>query len=222
MWPAALGGSVLGAILILLVSGVTLLALSGGLALGLLVGVAAELGRIGRARRMSSAQLRRSANFRWRAERRWASALGHLGVGLLAVGLSAEPLTRSESQGLQPGEQLVFRGPMGGHVRLTYLGLSNYQVGNLDREVASFRLERGGGGPELLTASSTYDWSTRRQVERPAIEAGALGDVIVRVAGRGGGDSIVCQLSVRPLASLVWLGGLLLLASMLARGRPAP
>jgi hypothetical protein len=47
-----------------------------------------------------------------------------------------------------------------------------------------------------------------------------LSDVIVGITGRTGSEEgIMCSVASRPLASLVWLGGLLLLAAIFARGR---
>lgn len=220
VWPAALAGAVVGSVAVYTSGGVTLLALAAGLAVALAVGVAADLTRIARARR----ELRRwrpegvaAGVTRSRSERRWASALAHLAIALVVIGLAADALTRSETRNLQPGESLA--APVGAHLSVTYLGLSHYQIGDLDREVASFRLRRGDGAAKLITASSTFDWSSRRQFETPAIEPGAARDVIIRIAGRGGGEGIVCQLSVRPLASFVWLGGFLLVVATLVRGR---
>lgn len=221
VWPVALAAAVVGSIAVYVSGGVTLMALAAGLAMGLAVGLAADLTRIARARR----ELRRwrpepdeTGVMRSRSERRWASAVAHLGLALVVIGLAADALTRSETRSLQPGESLA--APAGSDLSVTYLGLSRYQVGELDREVASFRLRRGDGATKLITASSTFDWSLRRRFERSAVEPGAARDVIVTIAGRGGGEGIVCRFSVRPLASFVWLGGFLLVIAMLVRGRP--
>ena len=164
----------------------------------------------------------RAAAHRYRSERRWSAALAHLGIGLLVVGLAAEGARRTETRSLQPGATLSVDAVGGGSVRVTYLGLSRYQVEEMDREVASFRLDRAGGDVRLITASRTFDWDSRRQYDRPGLALGLAGDVIVTIAGRASGDGIVCRLTLRPLASLVWLGGLLLLVSLFVRGRPAP
>ena len=221
VWPVALAAVVVASVTVYAGSGVTLLALAAGLAAGLTVGLAADLTRVARVQR----ELRRRQgetgdgdDMRPRSERRWASAVAHLGLAVVVVGLAGDALTRSETGSLRPGQDLS--ASAGGELRVTYLGLSRYQMGGRDREVASFRLRRGDEAPKLITASSTFDWPSRRQLERPAVVTGAARDVIVSIVGRGGGEEIVCRLSVRPLASFVWLGGFLLLVATLVRVRP--
>ncbi len=51
----------------------------------------------------------------------------------------------------------------------------------------------------------------------PALVRGPLRDVVVELVGRTGGENILCRVANRPLAGLVWLGGLLLLASAVGR-----
>lgn len=220
VWPVAVGLATVGAVAVLAVTGMTPLALVAGLTLGLCVGLVAELVRLSRVGVRT--QGGGAAVFRTRTERRWASAVGHLGIAILVLGFAAQPLTRSEARQLQPGETLSVVGGIAAGVGVTYLGLSRYQVGHLDREVASFRLDWGGRS-RLVTAARTFDWSTRTEVELPALVTGPARDVIVSVeGGRGADDGLVCRLAVRPLGSLVWLGGALLIVSLLARTRPAP
>jgi len=228
VWPVAFSVSTAGAVIVFATTQLTELALVSGLAMGIAVGLWADVMRIAGARRaqrraaVEHDERGRAAVFRYRNERRWSAALAHLAVALLVVGLAADGLRRTETRSLQPGATLS-SGPQDGEgVRVTYLGLSRYQVGELDREVASFRLDVPGGEPRLITARRTFDWTTRRQLQSPGLQPGLSRDVIVAIAGRASGDGILCRLTVRPLASLVWAGGLLLVVAVLVRTRSAP
>ncbi len=185
-----------------------------------LVGTAAELARLRasrRTRREDAPPIVRNV-LGVRSRRRQASVLGHLGFALVLVGLSAEGLRLEETRPLSPGERFELTGRFGVLTRVTYLGLSRYQVGQLDKRVASFRLSHGESGSRLVTPSLVADVVAGRVSREPSLVRGALSDVVVDIAGRVGDEVILCRLAYRPLASCVWLGGLLLLASFLAGG----
>ncbi|UCF21045.1 MAG: hypothetical protein JSU87_06565, partial [Gemmatimonadota bacterium] len=123
---------------------------------------------------------------------------------------------------LRPGESVEVAGILGHGGRLTSLGLSRYEVASLDKRVASFQLSsRAGtaGGGDLITAALHRDPRTGRQLERPALKRGVLQDVVVAIAGLGGGDreEIVCRCGTRPLTNLVWLGASLVFLAVLGR-----
>ena len=198
------------------------LALAAGLLAASLVATDAELIRTiaaSRGRRAVSlpAGLRRVR--RARARRRFGSALGHLGLALLVLGVAGDTLKRVDTRPLDPGDSLSLEAAAGYEVRITYLGLSRYQVGDVDRRVASFKLVAGDGPTRMVTASSSYDWISRREIRRPALQRGPTRDVIVNIMGFRDDEGIVCRLSTRPLTNLIWLGGALLLAAVLGRGR---
>ncbi len=225
-WPIGIAAAVLGAAAAYAFSGWRApgFAVAGGLATGVLAGFVLEMIRLRAARRWkvssrSGVGAEMTRVLERRASRRWASALGHLGIALLVLGLSADELTVAGTRTLVPGESLELSGGLGDGIRVTYLGFSRYRVGDIDRQVASFTLHRGDSEPKLVTAVTSYDGPTTHQTRTPAIVRGAVRDVIVDVGGRQGREGIRCLLSVRPLAVLVWLGGALLLLSIFARGR---
>ncbi len=119
---------------------------------------------------------------------------------------------------MSPGERFELTGRFGERTRVTYLGLSRYQVGQLDKRVASLRLSRRGSGSHLITPALVTDGVLGRASREPALVRGALSDVVVDIAGRVSDEVILCRLAYRPLASCVWLGGLLILAAFLAGG----
>ncbi len=197
--------------------------IAAALAAATIVGLAADGVRLRAVRRAARADWSDdsvAAVLKVRSARRRAAAFSHLAVALIVVGLAAGFLTRVESQPLSPGGTLALPGEGAAAVKVTYLGLSRYQSGDIDRRVASFSLYQAQRAPELVTAVMSFDMAERRQYRRPALIRGPLSDVILEVAGFSAStEGIVCRLARRPLASLVWLGGLLLLVAVTLRGR---
>ncbi len=224
VWPAAAFLAAVGVVAAYGLSGwrAAEFAVAGGLAAAVLAGFAADMVRLRAAgRALSGADAGPAAPvIRARARRRRASALAHLGAALVVLGLSAGALTRTAVRTIEPGESLSLSGRSGAGITVTYLGLSRYRVDDLERQVASFRLNVGEGPAELITAAVTYDWTGRRQIRTPALERGVVRDVIVQFNSRRGSEAVNCRLSLRYLAGLVWLGGVLMVLSFMVRGRP--
>ncbi len=184
------------------------------------VGAAVELVRLRasrQARREDVTAAIRDA-LRVRVGRRRASVIGHLGFALVLLGLSAEGSRLEETRPLSPGQSFELTGRSGAETRVTYLGLSRYQVGQLDKRVASFRVYRGGTSGRLATAALVTDVAGGRVSREPTVIRGVLSDLVVDMAGRVGDEAILCRLAHRPLASCVWFGWLLLVASFHAWG----
>jgi cytochrome c biogenesis factor len=222
VWPTAAVLAAAGVVAAYGMSGrrVPEFAVAGGLAAAVLAGFAADMVRLRAARRaLLGADPGPPAVMRTRARRRRASALAHLGVALVVLGTSAGGLTRTAVRTVEPGESLSLSDRSGAGITVTYLGLSRYRVDELERQVASFKLNLGDAPAELITAAVTYDWTGRRQIKRPALERGVVRDVIVQFSSRRGSEAVDCRLSVRFLAGLVWLGGVLMLFSFAFRGR---
>jgi len=195
-------------------------ALAAGLTVAVLAGFVADLVRLKEAHRsfenLQSSDDRVIARRSWR---RWSSALAHLGVATLVLGLSAEAMTEVHTQTMIPGDAVSARIGVTGAVTVTYLGLSRYQVDALDKRVASFSLF-DGDDREMKTAAMAHDLATRRQSRTPALKRGLLSDVVVGITALSGSEEgIVCSVASRPLASLVWLGLLLIFASVALRRR---
>ncbi|MGD2216734.1 MAG: hypothetical protein PVJ64_08255 [Gemmatimonadales bacterium] len=224
VWPAA---ALLAAVGVVAAFGLSAwsapgFAVAGGLVAAVLVGVAADVVRLRAGRRALAGSDPGLALplLRTRTGRRRSSALAHLGAALIVLGIAAGALTRTAMGTVEPGESLNLPGWPGARISITYLGLSRYRVEDLERQVASFRLDRGDAPPEIVTAAVTYDWTGRRQIRTPAVQRGAVHDVIVQFSPRRGSEAVDCRLSVRVLAGLVWLGGILVLLAFVFRGRP--
>lgn len=224
IWPAAAFLAAVGVVAAYGLSGwrEPEFALAGGLAAAVLAGFAAEMVRLRAARRaLAGADPGPAAPLvRKRARRRRASALAHLGVVLVVLGTSAGALTHTAERTIEPGESLSLPSRLGAGISITYLGLSRYRVDDLERTVASFKLEWGDTRPEIVTAALTYDWTGGHLIRTPALRRGVVRDVIVQFSSRRGSEAVNCRLSIRFLAGLVWLGGVLVLLSFALRGRP--
>ncbi len=223
VWPAAAFLAAVGVVAAYGLSGwrAAEFAVAGGLAAAVLAGFAADMVRLRAARRaLAGSDLGVALRlFRARARRRRSSALAHLGAALIVLGIAAGALTRTAMRTVEPGESLNLPSRLGARISVTYLGLSRYRVDDLERQVASFRLDRGDAPPEIVTAAVTYDWMGRRQVRTPAVRRGVLHDVIVQFSSQRGSEAVDCRLSISFLAGLVWLGGVLVLLSLALRGR---
>jgi cytochrome c-type biogenesis protein CcmF len=193
-------------------------ACAGGVGAGL-VAEAMRLRSARAAQRLWAAGTDASALIRARARRRWSSVFGHVGLAAIVLGLAADGLRESTGRVIVPGQALAAPAGPGPQVRLTYLGLSRYQVGALDRQVASFSLHAGDAPPRLVAAARTWDPISHRERSTPALQRGWARDVFVAVAEVRGSESILCTVTSRPLAGLVWLGALLVAASVFAIGR---
>lgn len=187
-----------------------------GLGAGVTVGSLFELLRLRSVLGSDAAGVRPADVWRGRTLRRTASVLTHLGITAVIVSLSAGLVARSSTRLMSPGDRFALGG--NGSVSITYLGLSRFQVGGLDKTVASFMLDRGGGVSKLIMAESTYDFVARTQTRRPAMERGFFRDVSAGIAGRGEGEDILVRLAQRPLVGLLWVGGGLLWIGFLLSG----
>ena len=195
-----------------------------------LIGVAAEVVRVVSARRRWRDELQADEALaaeiiRWRGRRRLASAAGHLGFALIVLGLAGGEIVDVDTVRLRPGQRLLVPGVMGGSAQLTYLGLSRYQVGALERRVASFRLDRdanGKGAASMMTASLNTDLRSGRQFSSWGLQRGVLADIVVGIASLTDADGILCRCGTRPLASLFWLGAILLLLALATRVSGGP
>jgi cytochrome c biogenesis factor len=199
-----------------------IVAVTGALTAAIVVGVTADVVRITWSRRAARLPVvERNSEvlplIRRRARRRRTAAVAHLGLAVLMLGLAAESLTNSETRVLYPGDSLSLSDGSGEGVSATYLGLSRYQVKELRKQVASFRLDRGRAAPQLMTAETSYDVVTDRNGRRPAVGRGLVRDVVVSIDDIGPDEGVSCRLATRPFASLVWLGGVLLIVSTLTR-----
>ncbi len=224
VWPLAVIAGITVSLIVLILNGPGAPGFAGlsGLTAALLVGALADVTRLNSVRRRQvgaepGGDQRRRAIVGMRARRRGASLLAHLGLAFAVLGFSAAALTRSDTRLLNPGDTLSVSG-WGDEVRVTYLGLSRYQVGELDKRVASFKLARGDGDARLVTAELIHDRVWRRDWLIPFVKPGVVRDVVVAIGGRRGDEAVMCRLSTRPLASMVWLGGGLLLISMFWAG----
>ncbi|MEE8550885.1 MAG: cytochrome c-type biogenesis CcmF C-terminal domain-containing protein [Gemmatimonadota bacterium] len=191
-------------------------AVASGLFAAVLVGLGAEIRRLMSARSSLSASGTtggRTMTFRTRARRRMSSLVAHLGIALVVMGLLADELATAANGTLLPGETLSSGSTVNG-IRVTYLGLSRYRIGDLERTVASFMLYRAEEAPRMVTAEMTFDWISRRERWTPAIARGALSDVIVNVSDHEANEAVSTHLASRPLAGAVWLGAALLLLAM--------
>ena len=162
-----------------------------------------------------------SANRRgqsWRSALRGPSTGGmvtHIGIVVLALGIvtSTAYATRAEVT-LATGQSTVVAGQY-----ITFEGFSSVRSALLSATQLRVRV----GGRELLPAVTTYNGRSGQSVGTPAIDSNALRDVYLTFDAVGGNGatsgaqvqgnlpagSVVLGVTVEPLISWLWIGGLL-------------
>ncbi len=177
--------------------------LAGGTALGETVrGIARERQRRGSTASAVSHVLRRR-------RRQYGVHLIHVGVILMAIGVIGTRFFPSETQAVLAAGESVHIGDYTVELR----GLERDTLGQVETTHASLTVYRGGG--YLGTMRPRVDEYAARQetIAAPAVRAGLWEDLYIVLAGwTEGGARTTLKIFVNPLASFLWLGGLVLTA----------
>jgi cytochrome c-type biogenesis protein CcmF len=118
---------------------------------------------------------------------------------------------------LVPGQSLELRSPFGHTYTFTHLGVSQFTQLNRFISAASLDVARDGQRVQVLTSEKRQhlDSFGRRQFEpttEAAIRYSLAEDVYVVYAGSvEGTDQAVYKITINPLVTLLWFGGLVLL-----------
>lgn len=152
---------------------------------------------------------------------------GHVGITLLAIGMAGGTLEIVERQSVEPGDEVVIRSALGGERTLRYVGLSS-QAGPATWEIiASFRIMDGKGEGSFVDSRQRLHELGRGRGTRAGILPGFMADLRVSLAaldenvGLGNDPELQrasVELSIRPFASWIWLGGLLSTFGVLVSG----
>jgi len=154
-----------------------------------------------------------------RNRRRYGAHLVHLGIVLIAVGITGSSLYQSEVQvALAPGETVNAQ-----NYTITYQDLVREQTAASRRVSAQLAVSRGGARLATLWPRQEFFFSTQQWVTEVAIRSTALEDLYVILAGVEDSGLASFRLLVNPLVVWLWIGGgLLLLGGFFAwwpRGR---
>ena len=163
---------------------------------------------------------------RWEADRSTTAALGRrltiVGAALSLTALTASTFARTMSLALVPGEPGVAADVGGREWRIVYQGLSVREdrtaFGAPRAHIVLHPFAIGRGGADAIIVSRV-----REQVDAlgrptappwsfPGIRHGVLQDVVVLPDSIGDGETAHVRVAFVPLISLLWLGGITLLA----------
>jgi cytochrome c-type biogenesis protein CcmF len=163
----------------------------------------------------------------------YGSMLGHIGVGVMVVGIVASSAWQHEVvQGMKPGERLAIAG-----YDVSFRGVAPRRGPNYQETVGLLSVTRGGAAvAELEAAKRLYD-APRQATTEAGIHAAWTGDLYVVLGDELTEGGFAIRAYFHPLVRLIWLGpvimalgGLLSLsdrrlrvgAPRRARGAPQP
>jgi cytochrome c-type biogenesis protein CcmF len=150
--------------------------------------------------------------------RRAGAFIVHSGFALLLVGIGGSALGASRTVALQPGERVRFEG-----YDIALESTSAESHDQFARLQARFLIERGDNVIATLTPS--LDIYEQRGIALPetSYRSSPLDDVMIAVRNVEDDETVLVQITVRPLMWWLWWGGLLMtiggLWSLFARVR---
>jgi cytochrome c-type biogenesis protein CcmF len=206
---AAFGGAILATLaMFLLVDGASVFAALGvGLAAWLVLGALTDLAtKSGVGSVAPVVALRRLAGL---PRSVFGTALAHFGLGLTTLGIVCTLALQAESiSSVKPGDEIRIAG-----YTLRFDGFSKDNGSNYTEDQGSFALF-GEGGKPLGTIVSAKRFYPVRQM--PTTEAGirtlGLSQLYVSLGDYGKDGSIVVRVWWKPLVTLIWLGGLVMMS----------
>jgi cytochrome c-type biogenesis protein CcmF len=189
-WPIAAVSVVT---LVLLVTGFGWAAIAIGLAAGGVATVATEYARA----------VRRKPRLLVIRRRRYGAYLAHVGVLVVAIGITASQLGQQEKDAtLKPGESVTVAANT-----LTYTGSEQQQLADHTEYVAAMRF----GDSTLRPSRATYAGLGGQALTHVAISTTPLADVYVVLAGTNADGSASFRVFVNPLVTWIWAGGVILI-----------
>ena len=166
-----------------------------------------------------------------RNRRRYGGYIVHVGIVVYFVAFTGAAFRIDREASLAPGESVELRSAFGHTYTFTHLGVSQYDQLNRFVSAASLEVARDGQKLEVLTSEKRQhlDSFGRRQFEpttEAAIRYTLAEDVYVVYAGSvGGTEEAVYKITLNPLVSMLWVGGVILVVGGIITmwpGAPVP
>jgi cytochrome c-type biogenesis protein CcmF len=139
----------------------------------------------------------------------FGTAAAHLGLGLTLLGIVGTLAFQQERiVEIKPGEAIEIAG-----YRLVYEGLGPFKGANYDEEQGTFRIMSSGGADIGTVVSAKRFYPARR---RPTTEAGirtmGFSQLYVSLGDQTTSGGIVARVWWKPMVTLIWIGGLVMMA----------
>ncbi len=162
---------------------------------------------LARRRRTGASYLQSLARAFQESRRRYGAHIVHLGLVLIAVGVTGSSTCKSEQFiNLREGESA----PLKGYV-LTYLRAIQARTPAKLRNAAVVELSRDSRRIAYLTPEKNLHWSTNQWVTEVAIHSNLLEDVYLILGGLDENGKASFQVLLNPLVIWIWIGGFMLL-----------
>ena len=151
--------------------------------------------------------LRAFATLLSRYRRRYGGYVVHLGIVLIAIGVTGSSAYQSQVQvALAPGERVAFQG-----YTLEYQNLISQSTLAKQRFAAVVGLYRGGRRIAMLRPEKNFHWNVEQWVTEVAIHTTLKEDLYLILAGFEQDGLATFQVLVNPLVVWLWIGGGVLL-----------
>ena len=142
-----------------------------------------------------------------RSRRRYGAHIVHLGVVLIAMGITGSSVYQSEVQvTLAPGETIDVEG-----YTLEYEGLDTEETAAQQRFAATVHVWRGGRKVATLVPEKGFHWNIEQWVTEVAIYTTPAEDLYLILAGSEEDGLAAFRILLNPLVVWLWIGGALLL-----------
>jgi len=144
--------------------------------------------------------------------RRYGGYIVHLGVVLIALGITGQGLFKSERQvTLQRGDAVTI-----GHYQVRFEDLSSEAAAVKERHVATMGVYLGDQRIASLRPEYNFHYNVQQYVSEVAIRSTLTEDLYVAMAGiSADGSAVTFRVLLNPLMAWLWIGGVVLLAGTL-------
>jgi cytochrome c-type biogenesis protein CcmF len=152
------------------------------------------------------------------SRRRYGAHIVHLGIVLIAVGITGSSLYQEEVQvALAPGEQI----DVGGYT-LHYRDLISEELPDRQRFAAVVSVSNGDRQLATLRPEKAFHWNVEQWVTEVAIRSTLKEDLYLILAGSDQDGLASFRILINPLVAWLWVGGGMLLAGGVLAWWPAP
>jgi cytochrome c-type biogenesis protein CcmF len=204
----AFGGAILAVLaMLLLVDGASVLAVLGaGLATWLVLGALTDIAMKSALGSVPlSVSLRRFAGL---PRSVFGTALAHLGLGLTLLGIASTLSLQIERiTSVKPGETIELSG-----YTLHFNGITRFDGPNYDEDQAHFALSRNGRALGEVMSSKRFYPVRQMPTTESGIRTFGFSQLYVSLGDKAADGSVVVRVWWKPLVTLIWLGGLVMMA----------
>jgi cytochrome c-type biogenesis protein CcmF len=135
----------------------------------------------------------------------FGAALGHIGLGVLVLGVAGSAWQSERIAAMKPGDRLDISG-----YEIVFKGVSPERGPNYEELVGQFTLLSGGREIATLSPSKRVYNAPRTQTSEAGIWAAWGGDVYVVVGDDTGGGAYAVRAYFHPLVRLIWFGTIIM------------